>query len=103
MLLNTTSHGGEDAAFWLEEPPQNGFGYTMLGGAHFQEQRDIDGDGWANVPSYRRLDLRPRLFWDNGKGRSVFATFGAMTEDQGRDHSQCHSTGWSSLSGRTCY
>ena len=82
MLLNTTSHGGEDAAFWLEEPPQNGFGYTMLGGAHFQEQRDIDGDGWANVPSYRRLDLRPRLFWDNGKGRSVFATFGAMTEDR---------------------
>src|SRR3989441_4903483 len=55
MLLNTTSHGGEDAAFWLEEPPQNGFAYTILGGAHFQEQRDIDGDGWANVPGYRRL------------------------------------------------
>src|SRR2546422_254430 len=82
VLLNTTSHGGEDASFWLEEPPRNGFAYTILGGAHFQEQRDIDGDGWANVPGYRRLDLRPRLFWDNGKGRSIFATFGAMAEDR---------------------
>ncbi|PYS10646.1 MAG: TonB-dependent receptor [Acidobacteria bacterium] len=82
MLLNTTSRGGKDAAFWFAEPPQNGFGYTMLGGAHFQEQKDIDRDGWANIPSYRRLDLRPRLFWDNGNGRSVFATFGAMTEDR---------------------
>src|SRR5438094_7186477 len=56
MLLNTTTRGGEDAAFWLAEPPKNGFGYTMLGGAHFQRQNDIDNDGWANIPSYRRMD-----------------------------------------------
>jgi iron complex outermembrane receptor protein len=82
ILVNTTSRGGEDTAIWLAEPAKNGFGYTMLGGTHFQRRNDIDKDGWANVSGYERLDLRPRLFWDNGKGRSVFATLGAMAEER---------------------
>jgi outer membrane receptor for ferrienterochelin and colicins len=82
VLVNATTRGGEDTAFWLAEPANRGLGYTMLGGAHFQRQSDINNDGWADIPSYRRAELRPRIFWDDGKGRSVFATLGAMAEER---------------------
>jgi outer membrane receptor for ferrienterochelin and colicins len=82
VLLNATTRGGEDTAFWLAEPAKNNVGYTILGGGHFQERKDINKDGWADIPAYRRADLRPRLFWDNGEGRSLFATFGAMAEER---------------------
>jgi outer membrane receptor for ferrienterochelin and colicins len=80
LLVNRTSHDGTDSVFWLAEPAQGGFGYSVLGGMHFQNRRDIDGDGWADLAGYRRATLRPRFIWDNGAGRSVFVTAGAMTE-----------------------
>jgi outer membrane receptor for ferrienterochelin and colicins len=82
VLVNATTRGGQDTAFWLAEPAKNHIGYTVLGGAHFQELRDINRDGWADMPAYRRMDMRPRLFWDDGKGRSLFATVGAMAEER---------------------
>jgi outer membrane receptor for ferrienterochelin and colicins len=82
LLLNATTRSGQDASLWFAEPMKNGFGYTLLGGAHLQQRTDVDRDGWADLPAYRRLELRPRLFWDNGTGRSVFATIGAMAEER---------------------
>jgi outer membrane receptor for ferrienterochelin and colicins len=82
VLLNATTQNGEDATFWLADPLEKGWSYTLLGGTHFQERKDIDRDGWADLPSYRRADIRPRFFWDNGSGRSIFATIGAMAEER---------------------
>ncbi len=82
LLINRTSRNGTDAGFWFAEPMRNGWSYTLLGGTHFQEKTDIDSDGWADLPGYRRALIRPRVFWDNGTGRSVFATAGVMAEDR---------------------
>ncbi len=82
LLVNRTSRGGTDTMFWQAEPVKNGFGYTLLGGADFQNANDVDGDGWADLAGYRRGTIRPRLLWENGKGRSLFITIGAMTEDR---------------------
>jgi len=82
FLINRTTRGGTDGVFWLAEPWKERWRYTMLGGAHLQERQDIDRDGWADLPGYRRGVLRPRLFWDDGSGRSLFATVGAMVEDR---------------------
>ena len=82
LLLNGTTRNGQDASFWFAEPMKKGWGYTLLGGTHVQHRSDIDGDGWADIPGYSRGDLRPRFFWDNGAGRSVFTTFGAMAEER---------------------
>jgi outer membrane receptor for ferrienterochelin and colicins len=82
VLLNRTSRGGTDTAFWLAEPVKDGYGYTFLGGAHFQSPNDVDGDGWADLAGYHRGTIRPRLIWDNGKGRSILLTAGAMAEDR---------------------
>jgi len=82
LLLNRTSRNGTDAVLWFAQPRTTGYAYTLLGGAHFQNQTDVDGDGWADLPGYRRGTLRPRLMWDDGNGRSLFATIGAMVEDR---------------------
>ncbi|HYR89422.1 MAG TPA: TonB-dependent receptor [Terriglobia bacterium] len=82
FLLNRTSRGGTDAVFWLAEPRKTGWGLTLLGGAHGQEKTDIDGDGWADLAGYRRGTIRPRVMWDDGKGKSLFATIGTMVEDR---------------------
>jgi iron complex outermembrane receptor protein len=82
LLLNQTTQEGTDAAFWLVEPPRDKLGFTLLGGVHGQRAQDADGDGWADLPGFRRGVLRPRLFWEDGNGRSVFATLGFMAEDR---------------------
>src|SRR5207249_4931307 len=54
LRLNATTRSGQDASLWFAEPMKNGFGYTLLGGAHLQRRTDVDRDGWADLPAYRR-------------------------------------------------
>ena len=83
LLLNATSRRGADTVFWLAEPKkESAWGYTLLGGAHFQGRSDLDKDAWSDVPEYQRGTLRPRVFWDNGSGGSLFMTVGALAEDR---------------------
>ena len=82
LLLNQTTRGGSDSVFWLAEPVKNRWGYTLLGGAHYQKQDDIDGDGWADLAGYRRAVIRPRIYFDDGVGRSLLITTGATIEER---------------------
>ncbi len=82
MLVNQTSHGGTDAVGFFSRKLGGGWGYTLLGGAHRQSQEDLDDDGWADLPGYWRAELRPRFFWNNEAGRSLFATFGTTIEER---------------------
>jgi outer membrane receptor for ferrienterochelin and colicins len=82
LLLNRTTRGGSDAVLWASDELSGRWGYTLLGGGHLQERHDADGDGWADLPAYRRAVVRPRLFWDDGAGRSLFVTVGATAEDR---------------------
>jgi len=82
LLLNQTTRGGTDSVFWIGEPVKNRWGYTLLGGAHYQKENDIDGDGWADLAGYRRAVIRPRLYFDDGAGRSLFITTGATIEER---------------------
>jgi len=82
LLLNATTLGGADAVLWSSGALGGRWGYTFLGGAHGQRTADVDGDNWADLPSYARGVVRPRLFWDDGQGRSLFVTVGATAEDR---------------------
>jgi iron complex outermembrane receptor protein len=82
ILLNVTTQSGTDAVLWLAGEAAEGWGYTFLGGLHGQRRADVGGDGWADVPGYRRAVARPRLFWNDGRGRSVLVTVGGMAEDR---------------------
>ncbi|GMV06339.1 MAG: hypothetical protein AMXMBFR53_26150 [Gemmatimonadota bacterium] len=82
LLLNATTRGGGDAVLWLADDPEGPWGWSLLAGLHGQRQADVDDDAWADLPSFRRVVVRPRLSWDDGAGASWLATVGAMAEDR---------------------
>ncbi|HKV99195.1 MAG TPA: TonB-dependent receptor [Vicinamibacterales bacterium] len=82
VLFNQSTHGATDTVAWLSGPLAGHWGYTLLGGGHWQQKNDVDGDGWADLAGYKRGVVRPRFFWDNGGGRSFFATAGFTGESR---------------------
>ena len=78
------------AAPWAVATPSSGWptteegpwGWSLLAGLHGQQKADVDEDSWADLPSFQRAVVRPRLVWDNGAGSSVLATVGGMLEDR---------------------
>jgi iron complex outermembrane receptor protein len=82
VLINRTSRGGTDGVVWLSSRGEGNWGYTFLGGGHFQDRNDIDEDGWTDLSRYRRVTARPRVMWEDGSGRSVFITAGGLAEER---------------------
>jgi iron complex outermembrane receptor protein len=82
LLLNQTTRGGTDAILWSSGELSDRWGYTFLGSVHRQSTHDVDDDGWADLPGYRRAVLRPRVFRDDGRGRSLFLTVGTTVENR---------------------
>jgi outer membrane receptor for ferrienterochelin and colicins len=82
VLFNQTSHAGTDAALWIAQALNERWGFSVIGGTHWQRRSDLDDDGWTDLPMFRRVQVRPRLLWDNGAGRSILVTVGTMTEQR---------------------
>ena len=82
LLLNQTTRNGTDVVGFAAAPLGERWGYTLLASVHRQAEADVDGDRWTDMPGYRRAVLRPRLFWNDGAGRSLFITAGATAEDR---------------------
>src|SRR6058998_756741 len=82
LLVNQTTQQGTDLDFWLVEPPHGNWAATLLAGLPGQRRQDLDSDGWSDLPGFTRGVFRPRLFWTDARGRSVFVTVGAMAEDR---------------------
>ena len=82
VLLNVTSRDGHDATAYAAMPFGGGFAASLTGGLHHQSRNDLDGDGWVDMPGYKRVTLRPRLHWEGDSGARAFLTVGAMTEDR---------------------
>ncbi len=81
-LVNRSTRGATDAVLWLSGALSPRWSATFLAGGHWQEQTDVDDEGWSDLPGYSRAVVRPRLFWDGGSGRTFFATAGATWEDR---------------------
>jgi outer membrane receptor for ferrienterochelin and colicins len=47
-----------------------------------QQRSDLDEDGWTDLPTFRRLVARPRLFWNDEAGRSLLVALGATGEER---------------------
>jgi iron complex outermembrane receptor protein len=81
-LVNVTSQQGFDMTFWLAEPPRSGWSWTLLSGFHGQPRQDLDDDGWTDLAGYARAIMRPRIFYENGRGGTVFLTGGFIGENR---------------------
>jgi len=82
LLLNRSTRGATDAVAWYATPAQQGWAFTFLGGGHWQEKNDVNDDAWLDLPGYSRAVVRPRVFWDGGRGRTFFATAGFTAENR---------------------
>ena len=82
LLLNQTTRGGTDGVLFIGAPLRDGspWSSTLLVSAHRQRANDLDGDAWADMAGYRRGVVRPRLFYADAAGRSLFATLGYTAE-----------------------
>src|SRR5581483_2353700 len=79
---NRTTLGGTDASAFVGSRLSSQWGFTVLGGGHWQERRDTDQDGWADLAGYSRGLVRPRFYWDGGDGRTALLTGGLTYEDR---------------------
>jgi outer membrane receptor for ferrienterochelin and colicins len=82
FLFNRSSLGETDASMFLASQLTPHWGASLLGGGFWQEHRDVNGDGWADIAGYSRGIFRPRLFWDNKNGGTALLTGGATYEDR---------------------
>ena len=82
LLLNASTRGGTDGVLFYASPLPSGWGMTLLGGGHFQQRTDVNDDGWTDLPHYGRGVFRPRVFWEDGRGGSFFATVGVTRESR---------------------
>ena len=81
-LVNQSAPASTDAMGFLSRTLRRSVGVTVLGGLHRQSAEDNDNDGWAEVPGFRRAELRPRLFFNDSAGHSLMATVGGFAEDR---------------------
>jgi outer membrane receptor for ferrienterochelin and colicins len=82
ILANMTSRSGRDLVGFFTDVGSSSWSTTLTAGVHDQSRQDISGEGWADVPGYRRYTLRPRVWWNAGQARSLFLTAGLVDEDR---------------------
>ena len=82
VLVNATSQTGRDVSGWYAQAPVGAWSWTLLGSYNGQARRDLDGDGWTDLPAFDRGVVRPRVFFDNRRGSTAFATAGVIVEDR---------------------
>ena len=80
LLMNQSTLGATDAILWSASPLGERGGVSLLAGLHRQSRTDVDGDGWADLPEYKRVVARPRFYWNGEGGGSVFGTVGVTHE-----------------------
>jgi iron complex outermembrane receptor protein len=82
VLANVNSRGGRDLVGFFTGKAVAGCSGTLTAGAHDQSREDISGEGWADLPGFRRFTIQPRLWCDPGPDRSLFLTAGLVNEDR---------------------
>ena len=81
FLANATSRGGRDVETFLTQDSLKDWTGTLTAGVHDQSRQDVNGDGWADIPGFRRYSVRPRIWWNSGNDQSLFLT-GGITEER---------------------
>ena len=82
VILNATTQEGQDFSTYASSPLGNGWSGSLLVAANHQRAKDLDDDGWIDLPEYERWSVRPRFFWDGSEGTNLYLTVGAMGEDR---------------------
>src|SRR6516165_6738091 len=82
FLFNWSSLGETDGSMFLASQLTRQWGASFLGGGYWQQQQDVNGDGWSDVAGYGRGVFRPRFYWDNRSGATAWLTGGVIYENR---------------------
>jgi outer membrane receptor for ferrienterochelin and colicins len=82
ILVNRSTRGATDTSLFVASQLTSKWGASFIGSGDWQERKDIDRDGWADLAGYARGVVRPRFFFDNSAGRSAFLTGGITYENR---------------------
>jgi iron complex outermembrane receptor protein len=81
-VVNGTTREASDVAVFQTRTFSPAWAATLLAGRHYQNPGDPDGDGWAEVPGYKRIVVRPRVYWSRSPQTSWFFTGGWTGENR---------------------
>ena len=82
FLLNRSTLGATDTSLFLAAPLNPHWSASLLGNGDWQERRDQNADGWADLGGYARGVVRPRFYWDDKSGRTALLTGGFTYEER---------------------
>src|SRR5262249_32385620 len=75
-IVNGSTQEASDVAVFQTHTFNSQWAGTLLAGRHYRNPGDPDGDGWAEVPGYKRVVVEPRVYWSRTPTSSWFMTGG---------------------------
>src|SRR4029079_13603572 len=81
-IVNGTTRQGLDATIWQTHTFTPRWAATLVAARNSQNSDDLDRYGWAEVTGYKRLLVRPRVYWSRSERSSWFMTGGWTSENR---------------------
>ena len=82
VVVNGSTREASDIALFQTHVFSPDVGATLEAGRHYGNPADPDGDGWAEVPGYKRITVRPRVWWSRSPTSNWFMTGGWTSENR---------------------
>lgn len=83
VIANGTGRAAVDVVGFGARQLSHTVGATLSSGVHLQPAVHLGGEEWTDVPGFRRIEVRPRLFVSDSAGSSLMLTAGAFAENRG--------------------
>jgi iron complex outermembrane receptor protein len=80
IVVNGSTHEASDVAIWQTHTFTPRWSASLLAGRHYQNPSDGDGDGWDDVNAYKRVVIRPRVYWARSDRSTWYMTGGWTSE-----------------------
>ena len=81
LIVNRTHTRGTDFDSYYSNTNEN-IGITFLASQSLQDARDVDGDGFTDIPAFRQTTLNPRLFFSLTPSASLMLGVSSFFEDR---------------------
>jgi iron complex outermembrane receptor protein len=82
IVVNGSTREASDVALFQTHVFNPQLGATLEAGRHYGNPGDPDGDGWTEVPGYKRIVARPRVWWSRSPTSNWFFTGGWTSENR---------------------
>ncbi len=95
-IINQTIKGGTDFSGFYSKRNEKA-GLTLLATTSRQQPRDVNGDGFSDIPRVRQLTINPTLFWYPDDSSTVWLGVNISTENRAGGDMQAILNGADSL------